>query len=589
MCLYLIVAAVIEREDEILLCKAAVSNGHEVWELPNCIVANEDENPIEALLEKCNTYNVSFEPTGVLYENDSSLVVLRTEILSYLHTPDNTSGSAYWVDARELKHLIFNEQYQEAFNEIIHEYDILFSVSDKIQQSVDKLSEEFGIKANISRSNNSFKVFVYNDYGGYCPFIFSIDYIIETENEIELFHSWNVTRIYADGDKTDFYVLFANCMAILLRRFFQKNVYIDYLSLFDPGIEINAATIIFCNDNQHLNINEVSKIVETFYELFILCLLFFEKVFGSFSLKIDDKMFDPVYLNYFDVNNETTNYSSREEHQYYYKFDDKISLLCINNGVYDLSHLLDKHKWELVEGIDGKILHQVSDGRNSFHYVSNENWGKISKTIADMKIDKYDFICQSNHLYLLEKNNVWIFEGDFSEYWVEIEKAKILDRQAYENSILQFNRKYKWRFPVKAGRFEELIADLLEIDVMVQNVRIVGNANNADGGRDLLIYKRVMYNEASYGISLLIGQCKAYEKSVNKTHVRDIRDTIELYNANGFFLAVTSVVTAQLIDHLCKLKESRDVDWWTEREIFNKLRQNSYIADRYLDILEIEN
>ncbi len=87
---------------------------------------------------------------------------------------------------------------------------------------------------------------------------------------------------------------------------------------------------------------------------------------------------------------------------------------------------------------------------------------------------------------------------------------------------------------------------------------------------------------------MLIGQCKAYEKSVNKSHVRDIRDTLDYYNANGFFLAVTSSITAQLIDHLCKLKEKRDVDWWTEREIFKKLRQHSYIADRYLDILEAE-
>jgi len=43
----------------------------------------------------------------------------------------------------------------------------------------------------------------------------------------------------------------------------------------------------------------------------------------------------------------------------------------------------------------------------------------------------------------------------------------------------------------------------------------------------------------------------------------------------------------RVIDHLCKLKEKRDVDWWTEREIFKKLRQNSFIADRYLDILEV--
>lgn len=170
-----------------------------------------------------------------------------------------------------------------------------------------------------------------------------------------------------------------------------------------------------------------------------------------------------------------------------------------------------------------------------------------------------------------------------------LKKKKILDRQSFENKILHFNRLFKWRYPINPGRFEELISDLLETEIMIQSVRLVGKSNNADGGRDLLIYKKYIQSEGIYGTALLIGQCKAYERSVNKSHVRDIRDTLDYYNANGFFLAVTSGITAQLIDHLCKLKEKRDVDWWTEREIFKKLRQNSYIADRYLDILEVEN
>lgn len=97
---------------------------------------------------------------------------------------------------------------------------------------------------------------------------------------------------------------------------------------------------------------------------------------------------------------------------------------------------------------------------------------------------------------------------------------------------------FKWRYPVNSGRFEELIADLLETDIMIQDVRLVGRSNNADGGRDLLIFKRSMQDAGTYGTILVIGQCNAYEKSVSKTHVRDIRDTLEYYNAVGFFLVL---------------------------------------------------
>ena len=65
------------------------------------------------------------------------------------------------------------------------------------------------------------------------------------------------------------------------------------------------------------------------------------------------------------------------------------------------------------------------------------------------------------------------------------------------------------------------------------------------------------------------------------------RDMLEYYGAEGFFLAVSSIVSSPLVDHLCKLKEIYDVDWWTEREIFKKLRQHPSIANSYEDIIDI--
>lgn len=83
-----------------------------------------------------------------------------------------------------------------------------------------------------------------NEYGNYCPFIFSIDYSFESKDNIQFMYSWRIARMYTEGDKSDLYVLFTNLMSIFLKCIFQKNIYIDYLSFFS-SIEISAASIIF--------------------------------------------------------------------------------------------------------------------------------------------------------------------------------------------------------------------------------------------------------------------------------------------------------------------------------------------------------
>ena len=54
------------------------------------------------------------------------------------------------------------------------------------------------------------------------------------------------------------------------------------------------------------------------------------------------------------------------------------------------------------------------------------------------------------------------------------------------------------------------------------------------------------------------------------------------------FSVQQTLIRVSLIDHLQKLKQKYDVDWWTEREIFNRIRQNYYLAERYSDIIESE-
>ncbi|MFR5760664.1 MAG: restriction endonuclease [Oscillospiraceae bacterium] len=80
---------------------------------------------------------------------------------------------------------------------------------------------------------------------------------------------------------------------------------------------------------------------------------------------------------------------------------------------------------------------------------------------------------------------------------------------------------------------------------------------------------------------------KAYQNSVNKSHVTDIRDTLDYYEATGFLLAVTSDITAPLIDHLTSLEKKYDVDWWTRRELFKIMRQYPSLVNAYQDIIKV--
>ena len=81
----------------------------------------------------------------------------------------------------------------------------------------------------------------------------------------------------------------------------------------------------------------------------------------------------------------------------------------------------------------------------------------------------------------------------------------------------------------------------------------------------------------------VVVQVKGSATSVGKSQVRDIRDTVEYYGAQGYFLAVSTELTSPLIEQLEVIGRDRGwvVDWWTRLEIENRLRRHPDIARRY--------
>jgi len=592
----MMIAAVIENnsESEILLSKKTNSDGPISWTLPCYGLADDITSSIAGLIQKCHDeYNVgiSIEASSVFFEN-GEIVVFYASLFSHTFLSNSAEKSYQWFATKELSSLNLDENYASVFLSLLENYNCLDSVKKIAIDIINDISIEFCafFRADIQEQKDAINVFIMYPEKIFCPFGFRLDFAIDETKQMQFITSIFTVRTPDPGDKTDIYVLFSNCMAIIQKLYMRENIYIDYMSLFSD-IEVNSASLVFLNQLKSIEQGDhafiKSSVQDSFIE-FTMSLSIFGNLIGSFITELDENRYSQKYLNYLCSSDMMYNCQARKEVQYYSDFKKRISLFCIENAEYQ-HDFFGGITWEVISGVDGKILCQIKteEGYLLLNYISNECWSRVCQVISDMQITEYSLLCQSNMLYMFEGNNIWMFEGDFDEYWVEEEKRKLIDRQNKERLILRLNRQFKWKYPINFSRFEELMAELYEKEELVQRVRLIGKSRSPDGGRDLMIWKTVRTGHQSFGGKLIVGQCKAYNRSVNKADVTDIRDTIEHYDAVGFHLFVSSSLTVPLIDSLIKLKEKYESDWWAEREIFKRLRQRSDIADRYTDILDI--
>lgn len=158
--------------------------------------------------------------------------------------------------------------------------------------------------------------------------------------------------------------------------------------------------------HKNLTVNDLKQVVEEIYSLYTFCMFLFENLIGSFSLIRDDAKFNLQYLKYFK-DNECCNNFSREEHQYYSDCEKGISLLVIDNGIYHVQDLLKTHEFKFVDGIDGRILYQKNNVKESFNYISNEDWRRISQVITDMEIKDLHY-CLSDKSIIYDRTKWYL-------------------------------------------------------------------------------------------------------------------------------------------------------------------------------------
>ena len=481
-----------------------------------------------------------------------------------------------WVDIEKIKEIALNDTHRRT-NQIVLKYiDDRQELIYQIEEKINSFHDQSIVKLEFSKKLNGLQIFI-NSPDFRCAYSYLVTFDFVNENELEYSINWILNNSIAPGDKSDIYIFFSETMAIILKLFLQEPVCVAMFGHCFVDGEIGGAQIAFESDEYsgRISKNEIVKRIVFSFEVFNMVMGVHGGLIGSISHNNIENT-DENILKCF--NKQYVNYVCREEHACYY--DNRMECIYIDNGIYDANELFKEYSYEFIAGAHGKILVQKWRDLTFLNYVDNDDWDIVQKIIKRRKFVDYKLLAQSNKLYVIANKEIWVINGWFHHAIAELEKEDVLDRNKREQALLLANREFGWKYPLNYGRFEELCADLLEQIKPNARIRLAGDANNADGGRDILVYNP--------DDTLHICQCKAYQRNVGKSDVQDIRDTIEFHGATGFHLMVSSRITSPLIKHLELLKPKYAVDWWTEREIFNYLRRYPYIADRYRDILEIK-
>lgn len=177
----------------------------------------------------------------------------------------------------------------------------------------------------------------------------------------------------------------------------------------------------------------------------------------------------------------------------------------------------------------------------------------------------------------------------------DIERTKLEPRHMKEATVLFAPIDFEWADSVDEDRFESMIHELLSEEPGITWIRKVGSTRDRDRGRDLLCEwstplssgEAAVEGETPIRRRSLVVQCKVRKRAVSKSDVPDLYDTIRFHEADGFFLAVSSHLTAPLVETLEKLRRTYDLyaDWWGKHEIEERLRRMPAVAARYSDLV----
>ena len=450
-----------------------------------------------------------------------------------------------------------------------------------------------------------------NDYTKYVHLVFGnkispIKFHIEIIQEEALVYSmWvsvKTTKFMFEGDRSDCTDVISTIMTIAISMIDEIEI-----SLLDMGHsadiegEIYGRILAFIDSNViHGNFEEKSfkeqleRIISiTVTANMILCKLVNLEPYCNeiVTLSYEDFGLGIESILGKDVNNLSFNYIKRknEDWEWWYNEDLGISSVNFKNEVGE--KLLDLMLGEEILSFQG-VNRDIISYRDRSYTIDKEKLEYAKSILKHYKEEKFKVIPITNKFFVISSHNIIsIFDKCGFDSVVE-EKELIRERRKLENKILFGEYIFEWNTKIDGGRFEDLIREILSKEKYISRVRKAGPTNQPDNGLDLIIEyidfdnKKYNDNESPFEIKKIIGQCKAYKGTVGKSDVRDIRDTLDYYDADGYWLFVSSQISIHLSEYLQKLRDKNDflIDWWNRAEIEESLKNYPEIIDKYKDI-----
>lgn len=298
-----------------------------------------------------------------------------------------------------------------------------------------------------------------------------------------------------------------------------------------------------------------------------------------------------------DPQEDTYGIRSEPEWRYYRCANEDISIFQGPEISAAFRALINASRKKSFPGVTGNLeirgeLHNFAP----FDTVSRMT--EIIGMLCGMKSDSPPEIVSLENCVILGVRDFVVVAGAASGHRAfDAERDQVLLRHRAEVEELFKGSTFSWEPSVDGGRFQSLVHDLLQCEPGVVEVRSVGNANEPDGGRDLIVdwhtplQANGVTQENAHRLTnkrRIIVQCKALSRSVGKSKIPDVRDMLDHYEAQGYLLAASGDVGATAIDYLLGLRSRGDffTDWWGRREIEDRLRRNPDIANRYPDMVK---
>jgi len=283
---------------------------------------------------------------------------------------------------------------------------------------------------------------------------------------------------------------------------------------------------------------------------------------------------------------------------YYRNFRRKVTVLRhpLLGPVLGLA-LKEDTPWQEIKGVGSTLLVGTDN-------VNNVISDKV-RTFAAAALARLNQTGEQTDIALIPIENQIIAASGSYALFIEAEaglktfentREQIRLRRQTENELLFPFRSFNWSSTIDDDEFERFTLEALRRHPNVVWIRKVSHSRERDGGRDLIAEwittpdGPIPVGDSPANPRRVVVQCKVSTSSVGKSDVKDIRDTLEYFDATGYFLVVSSQLATSLTDHLDAIRRRGQywVDWWTRAEFENHITRHRELLTMFPSVVTAE-